>query len=117
MTLHRMAAAAAATLVLAACGQSGSDGGLTGATRTAFVTSAVGSCSQKVQSDPSNASLSPAVVTQYCTCYSNKMADTISPAELQTLNDTMQSDPAKAQSMMQPRIDAAVSTCKAQIGR
>ena len=101
-------AAVAGALLLASCGQPSSTPGLTGTERDAFVSSSISACVSKAQSDPSNASVPAAVVTQYCECSSNKMADTISSAEVAQLN----TNPDQAQALLGPRIQAAVMACK-----
>lgn len=115
MRHYQAAAVLAAFVALAACNQqqgSSTGPGLTGASREAFVTASINSCTQTAQSDPRNGSIPAATITQYCTCYSNRMADTISAAEVQALN----ADPSKLQTL-QPRIEAAVKACRpAQTG-
>jgi len=111
MRMHRTAAALTALFVLAACNQQGgSTPGLSGETRMSFVQASIGSCTQAAHSDPRNAQVSAAVITQYCTCYSNAMADKISPDEVAAMNTNM--DPAQIQALLQTRIDAAVAACR-----
>lgn len=113
MRTHQTAVALTALFVLAACGQQGgSTPGLTGLSRTSFVESASSSCVRAAQSDPRNTRFSAETVAQYCTCYSNKMADTITPDELVTINTPEGSKPERIQALLQPRIDAAVAACR-----
>ena len=112
MRKHQTAVALTALFVLAACGQQGgSTPGLTGETRTSFVEASINACTQSAHNDPRNAELPAATITQYCTCYSNAMADKISPDEVVSINTNM-SNPAQVQSMLQTRIDAAVTACR-----
>lgn len=110
MRQYQAVAVLAAFTALAACQQqqASNSPGLTGASREAFVQASINSCTQTAQADPRNGSVGASVITTYCTCYSNKMADTISAAEVQALN----ADPSKLQTMLQPRIEAAVRACR-----
>jgi hypothetical protein len=105
MKLYGIAIAALGTLALAGCGDSSSPG-LTGADRTTFVDASTNSCMQAAQGNPN---ISADVIRTYCTCYSNKMADSISAAEAQSLNT---STAAEIQAKLQPRIQAAIAACR-----
>jgi hypothetical protein len=133
MTFFKASAALAVVLAVAACNQPTSTpatpgapatpgmpapatpgapattGGLTGADRDSFVNASTSSCVSTAQADPRNASLGADVIQQYCSCYSNKMADSISPSEAQSLNTA---DATRIQQVLGPRIQAAVTACK-----
>jgi hypothetical protein len=105
MKLYGIAIAALGTLALAGCGDSSSTG-LTGADRTAFVDASTNSCIQAAQANPN---VSADVIRTYCSCYSNKMADSISAEEARSLNT---STAAEIQAKLQPRITAAINACR-----
>lgn len=110
MKLHRILVLTLPIAALAACGQGGGSG-LSGPNRDAFIQSSTASCKQAATANPQNASLGADKIGQYCTCYSEKMADSISMAELEDLNKGLATDPAGAQAKLQPRIDAATKSC------
>lgn len=132
MKFWTMAALAPAALLLVACNPqqpapapggttttttttttgSGSGNGLTGPDRTAFINSAIASCSAKQQSDPSNQGIPMSTITAFCTCYSTMMADKISMSELPSLSTA---DPTRVQQMLRSRIDEATTACAAQV--
>ena len=87
-------------------------GGLTGADRNAFVSSAVTSCTAKQQNDPSNQGIAMSTITAFCNCYANRMADKIPMSELPSLTTA---DPTRMQSMLQDRINEASSFCANQV--
>lgn len=100
---------AASCVALAACQPGGP--GLTGAARDSFLQSATASCNQAARGDPRAASINAGAIAQYCTCYSTKMADTISYAELEEFTEGLKTDPRGATAKLQPRIDAATQAC------
>ena len=105
MKLYGIAVAALGTLALAACGDSSSPG-LSGSDRTTFVEASTNSCMQAAQGNPN---ISAEVIKTYCSCYSNKMADSISADEARSLNT---STAAEIQAKLQPRITAAITACR-----
>jgi hypothetical protein len=107
MTFFRITTVSFGLLALAACGDSSTSPGLTGADRTSFVEASVSSCKSAAQSQ--NPNLSASVIDQYCTCYSNKMADSISASEARSLNA---SDAAQIQAVLGTRINAAIAACR-----
>jgi hypothetical protein len=73
------------------------------------VNRSVSSCIRAAQANPRNAQRSAAAIQQECSCYANKMADSISPAEDQSLNSD---DAARIREVLGPRIEAAAAACK-----
>ena len=105
MKLYGIVGIALGSLALVACGDSNSPG-LSGADRTSFVEASTNSCIQAAQANPN---ITADVIKTYCTCYSNKMADSISPTEAQSLNTATA---AEIQAKLQPRINAAIAACR-----
>ena len=82
--------------------------GLTGANRSAFVEGAVGACLKKQKDDPINKGISDLLISQYCNCYANGMADIVSVNELKSFA-TMGTD--QKIGTMRPKADAVVKLC------
>jgi hypothetical protein len=83
--------------------------GLTGTTRSTFVEGATGTCLKKANGDPANKGISPSILSQYCSCYANLLADSVSIKELKALSHA-ESDGVRL-AMVQPQIDAAANHC------
>jgi hypothetical protein len=83
--------------------------GLTGTTRSTFVEGAIGTCLKKANGDPANKGISPSIISQYCNCYANLLADSVSIKELKALYHA-ESDGVRL-AMAQPQIDAAANHC------
>lgn len=84
------------------------DVGLVGQSRQTFVQASIGSCTRTVRANPDNQKLSDATVTEYCTCYSDWMANRMSLAEV----NRVANDPGSARSFLGTRIDTAIATCR-----
>jgi len=78
--------------------------GLTGKARSAFVETSIDTCVKQADK-----SFSPEIISQYCRCYANGMADRLSKNELKLLTNMKQ---AEALAAMQPKIDAAADVCQ-----
>jgi hypothetical protein len=83
--------------------------GLTGTTRSTFVEGTLGTCLKKANGDPANKRISPSIISQYCNCYANLLADSVSIKELKALYHA-KSDGVRL-TMAQPQIDAAANHC------
>jgi hypothetical protein len=81
--------------------------GLTGAARSTFVESALGGCLKKQNENPASKLVSPSVISQYCACYANGVADRISIHELKAMATTS----TQMASMFQPKVEAAAKPC------
>jgi hypothetical protein len=82
--------------------------GLTDSVRSDFIESSMSACIRGQTTAPENIGILVAILTQYCTCYSNGMADRLSNNELKSISDQK---PEQAIAMMQPKIDAAAKPC------
>jgi len=85
------------------------DPGLTGTARSAFIEEAIRTCLKKQKGDPINKGILESILSQYCKCYANGMADRISINELKSLSAVR---PAEAVVAMQPKIEAAAKPCQ-----
>jgi clan AA aspartic protease (TIGR02281 family) len=81
-------------------------GSLTGRDRERFITASSNSCFKAGRSESSD--LNPDALSRYCSCYSNRMADSISPDEAKWLTSASREEIQRA---MQPRIDNAIAAC------
>jgi uncharacterized RDD family membrane protein YckC len=79
--------------------------GLTGATRSSFVRSAVESCAKTTDKE----TLSPSLVSQYCTCYANSLADKLSN------NEVKQVALEKSIGSVQPKVEASAEACLKEV--
>ena len=86
--------------------------GLTGKARSAFVESAVDACLKTQSAAPENQGLSVFVISQYCTCNANGMADSLSVNELKALVTMIDRETAVA--AMQPKMDTIAEQCRSQ---
>jgi hypothetical protein len=78
--------------------------GLTGRARSGFVEGSIDACVKQ-----SDKSLSPEIISQYCRCYANDIADRLSNNDVKSLGNMKQ---AEALAAMQPKIDAAADACR-----
>jgi hypothetical protein len=83
------------------------DPGLTGTVRSSFVESAIATCVKKQDEDPANKGISPSIISQYCNCYANGLADRVSNNELKSVATT----PTVMMATLQPKIEAAAKPC------
>lgn len=83
--------------------------GLTGSVRTSFVEASIASCTKTAQQR--NPTADTGMIVQYCVCYSNRMADVISPAEVQAFGNTP-NDAARMEAALHSRILAAAQACQ-----
>lgn len=108
MRLLPAAIAACLAVALAGCGQPSDKPGLTGMVRSQFVAGAVQSCSTRMRASlPATSNITPQMVTDYCTCSANKMADVISEAEMVQIAQ----DETRAKAATQSRVEAAAKSC------
>jgi hypothetical protein len=89
--------------------------GLTGTDRTEFLENAFKVCFQKQTNDPKNKTVKVAKLAQYCVCYSDHLADRISPAENKTFDKLFANDRAELAVRLQPILDSVTSTCAAAL--
>jgi hypothetical protein len=82
--------------------------GLTGSTRTGFVDSANRECVATQTRDPANKDISAKMISDYCICYANGMADRLSVRELKQYSEIEKEHAVKA---MQSRVTAAAEPC------
>jgi len=68
--------------------------GLSGANRNDFVESTFKGCFQSQTSDPRNREVKTATLAQYCLCFSNEMADGLSPEEAQLIAKMQSATPS-----------------------
>lgn len=83
--------------------------GLTGTGRTAFIETAMQTCIKKQSEAPENKGLAASVLTQYCTCFVNGVADRLTNNEVKAAGTA--NDPKVGLAIMQPKIDAASEIC------
>lgn len=84
--------------------------GLTGAARNEFVENAFKVCLQRrVTQGQSEAKV--AKLAQYCVCYSNRLADRISPEENKALDALFATDKAELAARLQPILDGVAEGC------
>jgi hypothetical protein len=82
--------------------------GLSGDYRDGFVGAAIRTCTETQTKAPENANISKTILTGYCVCFANGMADRISDATLKSLDVDQAADrPARMKSV----IDAAARAC------
>ena len=86
----------------------GQEVGLTGAMRDGFVGGAIRTCGEKQMNDPANAGISKAILSMYCNCYANGIADRISENQLRAVSDLPAGQRVAAP---QPVIDAVTPVC------
>jgi hypothetical protein len=82
--------------------------GLTGSTRTTFVENAVRECVATQNRDPANKGISHKLISDYCLCYANGVADRVSVRELKQYSEIGQERAVKA---MESKIAAAGEPC------
>ena len=82
--------------------------GLTGSTRTAFVDSGNRECVATQTRDPDNKGISAKLISDYCLCFANAMADRMAVRELKQYSEIGQGRVVKA---MESRIAAAAEPC------
>lgn len=85
--------------------------GLTGTDRTEFLEGAFKVCFQKQTNDPKNKTIKVAKLAQYCVCYSDHLADRISPEENKTFDHLFANDRAELAVRLQPILDSVTSAC------
>ncbi|MBB5046844.1 hypothetical protein HNR60_001593 [Rhodopseudomonas rhenobacensis] len=86
--------------------------GLSREFRDGFTGAAIRTCFENQSRAPENAGLTKQVLTSYCVCFANGMADRISDATLKSLDGVPDADRVKR---MQPVIDAAYPACLKEI--
>lgn len=82
--------------------------GLVGQERLELVQASIASCTQTARQNPDNQSLSDATITEYCTCYSNRISDKMHHDEIQLIAEK----PEALRPLMGARIDAAIAACR-----
>lgn len=81
------------------------DPGLTGTVRSSFVESAVDSCVATQSNDPASKGISLSLISQYCNCYANGLADRVSNNELKAVAT------AGTPTILQAKMSAAAEPC------
>jgi hypothetical protein len=85
--------------------------GLTGGNRTEFLENAFKVCFQKQTDNPKNKAIKVAKLAQYCVCYSDHLADRISPEENKTFDQLFANDRAELAVRLRPILDSVTSAC------
>jgi hypothetical protein len=85
--------------------------GLTGTNRTEFLENAFKVCFQKQTDNPKNKAIKVAKPAQYCVCYSDHLADRISPEENKTFDQLFANDRAELAVRLRPILDSVTSAC------
>lgn len=80
---------------------------ISGNVRAGVVEGSVKSCTETISGSPNYTSVSPATVASYCSCYSNKIADTITNTELAEISAN-----GSVPASMQERIKTAETACQ-----
>ena len=62
--------------------------GLTRTVRSTFVEAAIDSCTTTATNEQANNGLSPSLISQYCNCHANGMADILSISEVKAMEKT-----------------------------
>ncbi|WP_315782452.1 hypothetical protein [Bradyrhizobium sp. SZCCHNPS1003] len=86
--------------------------GLSSGYRDGFVGGAVRTCVQTQTAAPENASIPKALLTSYCVCFANGMADRISDSDLKSAEGIPAADRIKR---MQPVINAVAPVCAKEL--
>ena|SRR5260370_1278629 len=86
--------------------------GLTGPTRNSFVEASFKSCFKSQTSNPLNTSLKADAISQYCLCFSNRLADSTSPDELKELDELTLREPSAVAAKMHPLIKSIGDYCR-----
>ncbi|MBR0779554.1 hypothetical protein JQ543_25435 [Bradyrhizobium diazoefficiens] len=88
---------------------SSAEPGLTGAARNEFVENAFKICLQKQRTAANNARF--ARFAQYCVCYSNHLADRLSPGENKALDELFWNDRTQLAARLRPILKGLAEDC------
>ena len=84
--------------------------GLTGAARNDFVETAFRVCLQKRLS-AAQSDAKAAKIAQYCVCYSDRLADRISPEDNKALDELFERDKTELAARLQPILQGVAEGC------
>jgi hypothetical protein len=88
---------------------SSAETGLAGSVRNAFVENAFKVCLQKLQNSANDARFSK--LAQYCVCYSNHLADRLSPEDDKALDELYVKDKPQLAARLRPILDGLAEDC------
>jgi hypothetical protein len=88
---------------------SSAETGLTGSARNEFVENAFRVCLQKQRHAANEAKF--AKLAQYCVCYSNHLADRISPEDNKALDELFWKDRTQLAARLRPILDGLAEDC------
>lgn len=83
--------------------------GLSGPPRNAFIEDAFKICLQKMQNNANDARFTK--LAQYCVCYSNHLADRVSPEDNNALDELYVKDKAQLAAKLRPILDGLADDC------
>jgi len=99
----------AVVVLLLISSSSSAESGLTGAARNEFVENAFKICLQKQRSAANEAKL--ARLAQYCVCYSNHLADRLSPGDNKALDELFWKDRTQLATRLRPILNGLAEDC------
>lgn len=97
------------------CSTASAETGLTGRARDEFVASAFKVCLQKRLAYTRN-DAKVAKVARYCVCYSDRLADRITPEENKALDDLFAKDQAQLALKLRPILVGVAEGCASALG-
>lgn len=103
---------AVAALRFALSERPGETTGLSGDGRTVFTQAAKTACVTAQTGAPDNAGLTAEKIQTFCTCYGDKLADAMTPADVERLSKLTQSEIVAAQ---EDKADDAFQACSGSI--
>jgi hypothetical protein len=106
----RMRLFAIISIFLAASSIASAETGLTGAVRNDFVETAFKVCMQKRLS-AAQSDAKAAKIAQYCVCYSDRLADRISPEENKAFDELYAKDKVELAARLQPVLEGVAEGC------
>src|SRR5262245_52119926 len=87
--------------------------------RVGFINGSMDTCVkiQEAENKETKETWSPSKISQYCTCYSNNLADKLSNNEaIKAGEEAMKAGPEKAFNLIGPKADAAREACLKEVG-
>ena len=87
------------------------DPGLTGEIRSGFLESAFKICFKKQISAPRKKSINVAKLAQYCLCYTDQLADRISPEDNKSFDGLFMANRAELKVKLQPMLETIQFRC------
>lgn len=83
--------------------------------RSSFVDVAYKSCFKSQTENPVNKGISSAMLSQFCFCFANKLADSTSPAEIAELDSLSLRDPAAVAVRQGPLLKSLGDKCGQEV--